>query len=174
MRNLAGKKENTCCDEEIRLELDRAGIEAVDVDQSEGEVQYSVIGELTTSYGTMTFRRAWYYWVVDCKVPLELAKRIYAHPEGKVTVRAGGHCGCVPPENEAKYYHERKRACNKEEYDQCLDFLRERGDEELVNIFLKKNISVNDPKACDGFVTCYHIDDQAGLLLFVLMVTGKI
>jgi hypothetical protein len=174
MRNLAGKKENTFCDEEIRLELDRAGIKVVDVDQSEGEVQYSVIGELVTSYGTITFRRAWNYWMVDCKVPLELAKKIYAHPEGKVSVRAGGHCDCPSPETQARYYHEGKEACTKAEYELGLEFFSNPGREDLYDKWVAECTPVDDPKACEGFVSCYHIDDQAGLFLFVLMVAGKL
>jgi len=67
MKNLAGNRD---CDKYIRDELERAGIEIVYVELADSEVPYRLIGKL----GDITFRRAWYYWMVDCKVPLKIAQ----------------------------------------------------------------------------------------------------
>lgn len=73
MRNLAGDKD---CDKFIRAELTRCGIEIVEGERSTGEVPSSLTGRL----GTFTFRRAWYYWIVNGPMPLDVAKRLYADP----------------------------------------------------------------------------------------------
>lgn len=90
MKNLAGVHE---CDEDIRKELAEAGIRVVVTKKVNTEVPYSVVGQL--SY--FTFRRAWYYWVVEGDVPLEVANEMYATEVGKKDVRVAGHCGCPPP-----------------------------------------------------------------------------
>lgn len=125
MRNLAGDKN---CDEYIREELTRAGIEVVEVPRSTSEVPYTLEGRLPG----YTFQRYWYYYAVRGRTPLATAKQIYAHPEGLKTVRVAGHCACPPPEQWLRKYPD--------------------GD----------------------YVERYHIDDQAGLLLFVLAVTHKL
>lgn len=91
MKNLAGVAE---CDTDIRRELSRSYIDAVDIEKGNTEVPYSVIGKV----GDMTFKRDWCYWVVNCRVPLEIAKALYADPVGKTDIRVAGHCGCLPPE----------------------------------------------------------------------------
>jgi len=91
MKNLAGVQE---CDKDIRKELTEAGIRMVAVPKGNTEVPFSVIGQL--SY--FTFRRAWYYWVVEGDVPLAVAQEMYATEVGKRDVRVVGHCGCPPPE----------------------------------------------------------------------------
>jgi hypothetical protein len=54
MKNLAGVAD---CDKNIKRELARCLIDAVDVEKGNTEVPYSVIGKL----GAMTFKRAWQY-----------------------------------------------------------------------------------------------------------------
>lgn len=129
MINLAGNQE---CDRYIREELTRAGIDIVEVplDRANGEVPYTLEGRLPG----YRFRRFWYYWVVDGRTPLDLAEHLYAHPEGRATVRVAGHCGCPPPAEWVK----------------------------------------RDPDTGEQYVSNYHIDDQAGLLLFALVVQGKV
>jgi hypothetical protein len=61
--------------------------------ECKGEVPYHIIGVL----GDTTFKRAWYYWMVKCMVPLEVAEKMYEDPIGKKDVRVSGHCGCPPP-----------------------------------------------------------------------------
>jgi hypothetical protein len=91
MKNLAGNKD---CDREIRRELERARIDIVEGQVARGEVPYTVTGALAG----WTFQRAWYYWVAEGQLPLEMAKRLYADPIGRTDVRVAGHCGCPPPE----------------------------------------------------------------------------
>jgi hypothetical protein len=117
MRNLAGVSD---CDEYIRSELRRACIDIHTVQKGNTEVPYTLIGKL----GEFEFKRAWYYWVVKGPVPLEVAKELYEHPEGRATVRSGGDCAKRPPET---------WVCE-----------------------------INGEK----YVDVYHIDGQAGLLLF--------
>jgi len=50
-----------------------------------------------------TFRRAWYYWMVSGMMPLEVARRLWDDPEGKRSVRVGGHCGCPSPDEYGAY-----------------------------------------------------------------------
>ena len=76
MKNLAGVKE---CDVDIRRELTEAGIKINHVKKGKTEVPYTLIGRL----GQFDFRRAWYYWTVSGKVPIEVARELYANSVGK-------------------------------------------------------------------------------------------
>ena len=92
MRNLAGCKD---ADTVIAEELRRCRIEPrpLDDDERHGEVPATIGGRL----GALTFRRAWYYWMVHGDVPLAIAERLYADPIGRADIRVAGHCGCPPP-----------------------------------------------------------------------------
>ncbi len=94
MRNLAGDER---ANESITDELEAAGIERVAIDRH-GEVPATIGGRL----GAFTFRRAWYYWMVEGPMPLEVARRLYADPIGVADVRVAGHCGCPPPDEWAE------------------------------------------------------------------------
>lgn len=169
MKNLAGNKD---CDKYIRDELERAGITVVDADNHGSEVQYSIGGELEK----IKFRRAWYYWVATGPVPLEIAKEMYDHPEGKRTVRVRGDCTCPSPEHpridwlddEGKeiitYSQLEKEKCPKEMIDR---FIADPKYHVVGSMMVMRKIGKQ-------YVTMYHIDDQAGLLLFALMVSGRI
>lgn len=91
MRNLAG---NADCDRYIERELTRARIEVVRGERMDTEVPASITGK----FGDFTFKRAWYYWMVDGNVPLTVAEELYDDPVGKEDVRVRGHSGCPPPE----------------------------------------------------------------------------
>lgn len=97
MENLAGNKD---CDRAIRIELTRCGIDIVEGERSQHEVAASVTGRL----GAFTFRRAWYYWVVEGPMPLDVALKLYANPVGKLDIRCGGHYGCPSPEEYGAHY----------------------------------------------------------------------
>ncbi len=90
MKNLAGDKD---CDGPIELELIRCGIEVVRDQPRDGEVPSSLRGAL----GKFSFRRAWYYWMVNGKVPLAMANELYEDPVGRTDIRVNGHCGCPAP-----------------------------------------------------------------------------
>lgn len=91
MINLAGRAD---CDRFINSELIRAMIPIIVVERVHSEVPYSFKGSL----GAYSFSRAWYYWVVEGKVPMDVAWKIYNDPLGRADVRAYGHCMCVAPD----------------------------------------------------------------------------
>jgi len=156
--NLAGRED---CDEHIRRELETAGVEIVEAEAS-SEVPYHFEGRL----GDFKFSRAWYYWVVNGKVPLEVARKMYEDPEGKKAVRAAGHCCCPPPEEWA--------FPSQEDIEKSL---KEIGWEKWVEFDGKTYPSINYGQMAelcndgkikgDRFVDTYHIDTQEGLNLFV-------
>ncbi len=177
MRNLAGVKE---ADTYITRELDWAGIEAVQGEQSSGEVPYSIRGKI----GPWTISRAWYYWVasagedgLDVKVADEMHNKAYPvkgdrEPEtyGKV-IRVAGHCGCPPPAEWADHYDvDGKKIIvdpDGEQQDQFNRFV-ESG-------FLEENDEYRFAPRLDGVVdksvvSSYHIDTQEGLNEFARVV----
>jgi len=152
MKNLAGVAE---CDTDIRRELARSYIDAVDIEKGNTEVPYSVIGKL----GDMTLRRAWYYWVVECRVPLAIARALYADPVGKTDIRVAGHCGCPPPEEGAEWFASDGVQLLKRNEDCTPD---------LVEVLERNGYRLVDDPASEGepFVTSYHIDSEVGLRVF--------
>ncbi len=117
MINLVGVEE---CDVTIRIELEKAGIDIYNIKElGRSEVPYTLYGGLggkpldeegqafmdrhglmiasIKSFVSFTFTRAWYYWVVNGYVPLDIAVEMYENPNGRKDIRANGHCGCPPP-----------------------------------------------------------------------------
>ncbi len=113
MQNLAGKVD---CDKTIRLELERCGIPVIVGERSTGEVPATLTGKL----GPFTFRRAWYYWVVDGPVPIHVAEELYSSLF-KGDVRSGGDCGCRHPSTWAKARHEGKEVMTASQFKECED-----------------------------------------------------
>lgn len=124
MKNLAGDRE---CDAIISEELEKAGIISFKLREiGRSEVPYTIYGTLggqlltedensfMEHYGftenaakkstSFVFRRAWYYWIVEGYVPLFVAEEIYKNPNGRKDIRAGGHCGCLPPSEQLVRY----------------------------------------------------------------------
>lgn len=176
MINLAGKED---CDKYIEDELLRAGIDVIEVPKSNGEVPFTIEGRLGHSesgLGFIKLWRAWTYWIAVGNVPLSVAKRLYAHPEGQRTVRVDGHCGCPAPEppwikwinaetgqkmiSLADYEEQCKKYANIDKHDAMWNILYE--------TMPNKYQIVPCPELKGGVqcVTCYHIDSQAGLLLY--------
>jgi len=160
MKNLAGVQ---ACDTFIKDELERAGIEVICVKlaKSNTEVPYRLIGKL----GDITFHRAWYYWMVKCKVPLKIAQELYSHPEGKKTVRVTGDCTCPPPDNNVVWISKKsgRPLMLQSKVDQYKD------DSDILRIISEKYDIVDSyEEHGEPFITSYHIDDQAGLLLFAM------
>lgn len=164
MRNLAGVEG---CDEAIHDELTLAGVPWVRVprDDIHSEVPYTIEGRL----GRFKFRRAWRYWVVEGPVPIEVACELYVSPVGRKDVRAGGDCTCPHPDTQAEWL-------DSEGVRLYPDPTGER--EAKWREFIERHPScreepgkfVPDPSVVLGahaFVTCYHIDSQQGLNLFV-------
>ena len=117
MKNLAGVKE---CDKFIQIELKKANIPIERIELDGSEVPYTLIGELKN----WKFRRRWYYWCASTdkknQLPLSVAlemhnkkypDEMFDHGEefgiyGR-SIRVGGHCGCLSPEdyNVTYLYH---------------------------------------------------------------------
>lgn len=163
MKNLAGVQE---CDRYMRHELERARIEVVEeTERCPGEVPYSITGKLKG----WTFRRAWYYWIAQGQLPLDVAQELWADPVGRSDVRAGGYAGGTAPETQAAYFdadgtrliHD---PTGKEAY-LFADFI-ERG--VLPADVLKGKRCVPDAPAVATriVVESYHIDSEVGLRLF--------
>lgn len=170
MINLAGDKR---CDEVIKDELERAQIEVVSKPvASSGEVAASLEGVIRSPFGELKLKRAWSYWVVNGDVPLEIAKKLYAHPEGQRSVRVAGHCMCPPPEEWLKFLDEQGRELITPKDDE--EYRRIMKDKVAADYDKTHRVSDNFERDGKGYIDLYHIDTQAGLLLFSLMVNGKL
>jgi hypothetical protein len=165
MINLAGNKD---CDKYIIDELERAGINVIKAGYHTHEVPYHYEGSLEN--GMLKFSRAWYYWIAVGKVPRNVAEKIYAHPEGKKTVRIGGHCGCPAPSEYGLTWFDKATGqiiMSEKEYAFAIEAYGKYDD--FVNK-LNKDYIIDNGQSKEQFATCYHIDDQAGLLLFSMLM----
>jgi len=177
-RNLARKGD---CDKYILEELERAMIPVTKAYAHRSEVPYTIIGKKND----FIFKRAWSYWTVSGLMPLEHANKLYEFVEAKEYVRAGGHCGCKAPESQSKYidtvsgkqvwlrskFEEETEKFNKDGdiYTNCVKPLLDNGEDKMC--ILKDSY---DEEGIERYVTDYHIDTQAGLLLFSLFIEGII
>lgn len=161
MKNLAG---NTDADIYCAAELTAAGIEiAILPEQVRGEVPTRVTGKI----GGITLRRAWRYWVAEGRVPLDVARRLYADPVGAMDVRVAGHCACPAPgepggqpdwfDGDAEVVIDPSGLQEAE-----IDALIQRGRLGAD----KKPRFAPSTDGLAGFVMLYHIDSAAGLRLF--------
>jgi hypothetical protein len=159
MENLAGNRE---CDRAIRKELEHARIPIVEVSQNTGEVPYSLVGEL----GPFKFRRAWYYWVVEGRMPLAAAQELYADPAGRDTVRVCGDCTCpAPVDHHITWRNEAGKELldfkNRDEFAKLAENHRS-----LLAKVENDYVFVEDPAAAGvGFIETYHVDSVLGLRL---------
>lgn len=151
MQNLAG---NPDCDAVIQGELLAAGIRLVRGEKQKGEVSATITGAL----GAFTFTRAWYYWIVEGKMPLEVARELYADPVGKRSVRVAGHIGSPPPKDPWIEW---------EDDEGRRIFPISKKPENFSEKDAGYQVFVKDPsKVGKGFVTTYHIDTSEGLKVF--------
>lgn len=165
MINLVGNK---YCDKYIEDELSRANIPIVKVDKDliHNEVPYTLVGSLEC--GMIKFTRSWNYWVVDGKVPAFIAKKLYEHPEGKISIRIGGHCYSMDPNDYGlRWFHKAsgKIIISKEEYERGINLCVKDGFSDL-KITWENNYMFDNGEPKEQFATLYHIDEQTGLLLF--------
>lgn len=160
MQNLAG---NDQADEYIRRELERARIPVQDTEPHSGEVPYTLIGQL----GDLAFTRAWYYWVVNGNVPLEVAQELFADPVGVTDIRVAGDCGCPPPEERIKWLTDEGKQIYPAE--QQAEWDRIAKAHEFMQAEKDTIIFTDDPVAhgAKPFVTTYHVDTEIGLRIFV-------
>jgi hypothetical protein len=168
MKNLASHDESpenvASTDTALIAELTAAGIPCeIQPKQVGGEVQTRVMGKA----GNFVFDRRWYYWAVDGRVPLEVAKEIYALDSGKV-VRVSGHCMAPTPEEWAIAYEDAtgRMVVDDVEWEKGLKmFSGEHWKDTLVR-WNTEHVPQSKAGASSTFVTSYHIDTQEGLNLF--------
>lgn len=171
MRNLAGHKQST---EIIKSELERVGIVVRRSDNPIGEPKSMVYGKLNG----FTFERAWYYYVVEGLVPLDIANELYRTKVGKSDIRVAGHCACPPPGEWSKpvnlktgrqiidrgvhgcflAWHEPGEIFNKD---------NEPVEEAIQRSLDRMNWEFGEIKNFPQFINSYHIDSELGLYLFV-------
>lgn len=163
MKNLAGVKE---CDDFIREELLNADINIIEMKEpSTGEVPYSIYG---TRYG-LKFTRAWYYMIVTGHVDIVPARVLESSPRPAAKeCRVAGYAGGAPVLDwivEVDPKTGLKRVTPEDWEKQKAGFekhptLKEMFDREYV-------VADKDPDRFIETVDCYHIDSQAGLMIFM-------
>jgi len=178
MINLAGKKD---ADKTILEELYLAGIPHVEIEKGNTEVPYSYVGKI----GQWTFRRAWYYWIASVEdkqkgLPLKEAMELHHRKNpldenqimGKI-IRSGGHCGCPSPDE-----YGAQPIYNKEFAEQCKSIGIETqslktmglGEDEKeypkISVGEVSNLCNEGKLKAERYISCYHIDDQIGLVEF--------
>lgn len=164
MINLAGRDD---CDEHVARELRHACIPSERCKLSGHEVNTSIVGKLPG----FTFKRAWTYYVVEGRVPVEIAQALYEDPLGRDDVRVAGHCGCPPPADPWLTYLDADGRELLTLGDPKHDLMV--GDSEIasrVNAEMRARYRwVEDRAVAAGrrvFVDLYHVDSVAGLRLF--------
>lgn len=149
----------------IKQELKEAGITIINhsnlVECSE------VPTTITGKYKGITFTRAWYYWMVNGRIPLATAQKLYDDPIGKEDVRVTGHCGCPPPDEWASEFdlETERQVVDDDEYKRGIEMFKKLPNSS--NEWTENYIPRSDAKETAKFVTSYHIDSQEGLNLFV-------
>lgn len=107
-----------------------------------------------------------YYWIVRGEVPLDVAKELYEHPLGRRDVRVSGHCMCPAPEPPWLSFY----GLNDEEVIHDPTGREEREWDDVATrlpLGPKPRFSRNAFAEAEAFVTTYHVDSKAGLLLLV-------
>lgn len=175
MKNLAGVE---TADRDLRRELTRCGIEVVEhgARLKHPEMRVSVTGQL----GAFTFERAWYYWIVRGPMPLDVAKRLYAHPVGATDIRVAGHCGCPPPEHPWVDHYDADGLelvhdpDGKQEREYSVFTDREGSFAESMREARKRLRFVPDAAAVAvrSIVASYHVDSELGLYLLAEAIRG--
>jgi len=166
MINLAGDPDATL---EAQLELQRANIEVVPIPPT-GEVMSAVGGLIQTPWGHIKLHRAWNYWVAEGIVPLDIANYLYKHLEGKISVRVNGDCTCPNPCENFQQFDllTLKELQPKVDYDKTVEFFESRIQTKTLEDFKKRVSILEECKNVLCGIKLYHIDDQAGLMLFSL------
>jgi hypothetical protein len=99
--------------------------------------------------------------MVDGLVPLDVARELYADEVGKKDVRARGDCGCPSPDVLAcRCDPEGRIVVDDVEFEKFRRVLPGRS---LPSGYVREKDAVSSAKC----ITCYHIDSQTGLNLFV-------
>jgi len=135
---------------------------------------------LITKFGDISIQKGHsYYWVVNGKVPLAVAQKLYDHSIGRAAVRVSGHCICPSPQEWAEWFDEDgKKLIAHTEF---AEYFNSNGARKNPASFIwqayddPKYRHVDDPsKEGHGFVTLYHIDTTEGLLFFVVTLMNEL
>lgn len=150
MENFARRDYKRDIDDKVKQELEYASIPIIKLigGYNTGEVKTHYIGYLNG----FVFQRAWTYWIVQGLMPMSFAKKIY-NDHKELNIRAGGHCGNVPPEEMEYDLNYNKRLNEFFKIYNVEDAIRYSKDLKSIDI---------DPK----YVNCYHIDTIEGLRIF--------
>lgn len=157
-------------DEFVELRLRRLGIE-FEICHPESERVKGFYSRVLGTIRPLTIGWGRGYWIARGKVPIEVARWIYAADIEKV-IRVGGHCRAPSPdEYGCEWFDAEGRNIvvdpDGEQRRQfaTIDLLR---DVDLsMHRFVKSLDEVPDRR---GVVDCYHIDTDEGLARFVAMV----
>lgn len=133
--------------------------------QTHGETTYwsleGVLGPFVIDYGRG-------YWIARGPMPLEVARELYAQPIGRDAVRVAGHCCCPPPEAPWITWRapDGRQVVPLAEREKCVAWIGRlwKTEAELDASYL---FSDDPTSAGAAFVESYHIDTEAGLILFV-------
>lgn len=157
-KNLAGQDGNKT----IREELTRCRIRIIESEnQIQGEVETNLYGKLLG----FTFKRLWCYYLVDCLLPIEIARELYKNPVATTDIRATGNACAKHPDNYVTYFNKEGKKL------QNISSLHEW--DKVINISeaMKKRVHnefefVKNPEEGEGFIEGYHIDSELGLYVF--------
>jgi hypothetical protein len=121
--------------------------------------------------GGFTFRRTFsrYYWVVRGPMPLDLAERIYANPDGRYYVRAGGHGSARHPRDETTWRAPDGRQIaidpgGKQRAELATLIAQHPSLATAAAGYLWCN-ALEEVEGALGFVELYHVDTAGGLRL---------
>lgn len=161
MKNLAGDRE---CDQTIVLELERAMIDIIRVDEPSSEVPSRLRGKL----GPIALSRGWAYWIADGPIPLAVALELYEHPIGRRFVRVVGvGVGAAPhgiqvawyTSDGARVYPTAQEAGYRRALETCAEASTMLG----PIVFHDRPTTIG----ASGYINRYHIDSEDGLQMFV-------
>lgn len=176
MQNLANYRrageDDTVVDQTDHIivkELTRFGVEAVRGDVNDGEVKTTITGVL----GNLKLTRAWSYWVVKGKVPIDLAIKLHENNIGKTDIRSDGHCGCPHPLDYGVQWVNLKtgKIATRNDERESWEKMRPHNPEMIAELEAKYEYcgDVSQNPDYSGFVSSYHIDTELGLYVFTNM-----
>lgn len=164
MQNLAGNPHAT---DIVTSELLRCGIDVYDIPKDNSEVPSEVIGKL----GNFTFKRAWYYYIVEGMVPLKVAEKLYDTIVGRTDIRVTGHCGCPHPKDWAtRVDNTGKELVEREEIEKAKRYIKDNQGDSMVKYYerwLEEVRPIDEVPEHFAYVDLYHIDSELGLYIFV-------
>lgn len=136
-----------------------------------GLTPQSINGKLAVVLGKFVITFYNYYFVVNGRVPLNVADELYAiEPIGRTDIRSGGDCGCRPPATWATARNGEVIVVSPKETANMEDWAKK--DSEIAKQFIKNPQyqlchTEEEYAKYPRFVDTYHIDSELGLYLFI-------